>query len=250
MLEYNLRMDTSKKPYALGAIILSAGFILSTLIGAYTFLKVRSLDDVLTVTGSARMEVVADKVKWVTVINRPTTPRTLKAGYEQMANDLALVKKFYTDNGIDEKMLSISPVFMDEVYSNYMTTGADKQYNLRQTFMIDSTDVNGVTKLTKNTGSLIASGVVFSTQTLEYSYSKLADLRVSMLKDAVTDAKARANELVNGTGKSVGKLKSASSGVVQVQAKGSNEVSDYGSYDMSTIDKSIMVTVKVTFALN
>lgn len=242
-------MFNDKKMLAFPALILSLGIILSTFIGAYTFMRVRSLDDVLTVTGSARTEVTADKVKWVTVITRPTTPRTLKAGYEQMANDLALVKKFYADNNVDEKSLVISPVFMDEVYSNYMTTGQDKQYNLRQTFEINSDNVDGVTALAKNTQSLIGSGVIFSTQNLEYSYSKLAELRVSMLKDAVTDAKARANELVSGTGKSVGKLKSASSGVVQVLAKGSNEVSDYGAYDMSTIGKSIMVTVKATFAL-
>lgn len=243
-------MNANKKVILLGTVILSAGLILSTIVGAYAFYSARSLDDVLTVTGSAKTEVMADKVKWVTVINRPTTPKTLKNGYDQMANDLVLVKKFYTDNGIDEKMLSISPIFMDEVYSNYMATGQDKQYNLRQTFMIDSTDVDGITKLTKNTGSLISNGVVFSTQTLEYSYSKLPELRISLLSDAVTDARARAGELVDGTGKKVGKLKSASSGVVQVLAKGSNEVSDYGAYDMSTIDKSIMVTVKATFALN
>ncbi len=237
------------KSLALGAIILGTAVVISTMIGAYTFYKVRALDDVLTVTGSARMEAVADKVKWVAVINRPTTPRTLKGGYEQMANDLVLVKKFYADNGIDEKTVSISPVFMDEVYTNYMATGSDKQYNLRQTFLIDSTDVEGITKLTKSTQALIEKGVVFSTQTLEYSYSKLPEARVALLSDATKDAKARAGELVSGTGKRVGKLKNASSGVVQVLAKGSNEVSDYGAYDMSTIEKSIMVTVKATFAL-
>ena len=50
-------------------------------------------------------------------------------------------------------------------------------------------------------------------------------------------------------GNSVGAIKSASSGVVQVLAPNSVEVSDYGQYDTSKIDKEIMVTVKATFEI-
>ena len=38
-------------------------------------------------------------------------------------------------------------------------------------------------------------------------------------------------------------------GVVQVLAKNSIEISDYGSYDLSSIEKDVFVTVNVTFEL-
>jgi hypothetical protein len=84
---------------------------------------------------------------------------------------------------------------------------------------------------------------------LEYSYTKLPELRVSLLSDAVKDAKARAAKLAESSGKKVDVLKSASVGVVQVLPVNSVDVSDYGTYDTSKIDKDVMVTVKAAFTL-
>jgi len=70
---------------------------------------------------------------------------------------------------------------------------------------------------------------------------------VELLANAVGDAKARAEQLAQAGGKKIGILKSASSGVVQVMSPNSVEVSDYGMYDTSSIDKEIMVTVKASF---
>ena len=38
-------------------------------------------------------------------------------------------------------------------------------------------------------------------------------------------------------------------GVVQVMSLGSVDVSDYGSYDTSNIEKEVMITVKTVFGL-
>ena len=55
--------------------------------------------------------------------------------------------------------------------------------------------------------------------------------------------------MAEATGKSVGSLKSAASGVVQVLPANSLEVSDYGTYDTSKVNKNVMVTVKASFNL-
>ena len=72
---------------------------------------------------------------------------------------------------------------------------------------------------------------------------------MALIGKAVTDAKARATEIAKSVGQSVGRLQSASSGVVQVMAPNSTDVADYGSYDTSTIDKQVMVTAKATFVV-
>ncbi len=84
---------------------------------------------------------------------------------------------------------------------------------------------------------------------MEYYYSKLPDLRVSLLSDAVKDAKARAEQIAQGTGRGIGNVLSASNGVVQVISPNSVDVSDYGSYDTSSIEKDVMVTIKASFRL-
>jgi hypothetical protein len=47
----------------------------------------------------------------------------------------------------------------------------------------------------------------------------------------------------------VGSIRSASMGVVQVLSPQSIEISDYGSYDTSSVEKEVMVTVKAAFSL-
>jgi hypothetical protein len=63
------------------------------------------------------------------------------------------------------------------------------------------------------------------------------------------DAQSRAASIAKTTGKNVGILKSAAMGVVQVMQPNSTDVSDYGNYDVSTIDKEIMITVKASFTI-
>ncbi len=228
-------------------LIIAGGMILSVLIGGAFFYKIRSFDNALSVTGSATKEVTSDKVKWISSVIRPATLTTLKSSYAQMAGDLVIVKGFLKEKNIPDTAVTISPIFMDEIYDQ--NNGGEKHYNLRQTFEINSTDVAGITELAKNTQGLIEKGVIISTQSLEYYYSKLPDERVALLSDAVKDAKDRASKLAESSGKQIGVLKAASSGVVQVLPPNSLQVSDYGAYDTSSIEKQIMVTVKASFTL-
>jgi hypothetical protein len=135
---------------------------------------------------------------------------------------------------------------MNEVYQQNQT--AEKLYTLSQTFTVQSNDVNKLTDASKNISSIVGR-VIFSSLSLEYYYSKLPEARIQLLSQAIADAKARATELAKNSGSKVGSLKSASSGVVQVQSLNSTDVSDYGSYDTSQIEKQVTVTVKASFSL-
>jgi len=120
---------------------------------------------------------------------------------------------------------------------------------LIQNIEIHSTDVAKVDALSKNITALINKGIMFASMMPEYYYSKLPEARVALLADAVADAKARAEKLAEAGQKTIGALKSASSGVVQVLSPGSAAISDYGTYDTSKIEKEIMVTVKASFLI-
>lgn len=227
--------------------VIGVALIISAIVGAVSFYNVRAMDNVLSVTGSAKKSIVADRAQWSVSISRPSTIDTLQGGYSQMARDLNIVKAFFAKNGFAEASLKISPVLMEEVYENYAS--GPKKYTLRQTVELKSDDVVKIDALSKNTQEVISQGVVLSTQSPQYSYSGLAELRVSLLSDALKDAEARAESIAQVTGDHAGKLKSAASGVVQVLPEGSTEVSDYGAYDMSSINKEVMVTVRASFAV-
>jgi hypothetical protein len=239
-------MENNNKNYVVFGLILGLSLIISTGLGAFAFYKIRSADYIST-TGSAKKAVVSDKVKWISNISRPVKISTIKDGYAKMSTDLKEVQSFLATNGIPLEAIDISPVFMNEVYDQ--NQGAEKNYNLVQTIEVQSSDVQKIATLAKNTDSLVEKGVIFSTDSLEFYYSKLPEARVELIANAVRDAKARAEQLALAGGKKIGALKSASSGVVQVMAPNSVEVSDYGMYDTSKIDKEIMVTVRASFEI-
>ncbi len=240
-------MEQKHHPLIILGFILGGSFLVASLVGAFTVFRLRSLNDVVSVTGSAKMEVTADQGKWVSQISRSVRQSGLKGGYDQIAKDLSVVKDFLKQNGVEESGISVAPVFMMEVYNQNVE--AEKQYILSQSIEVQSSDVLKIQGLSQKTGELIAKGLIYSTSSLEFYYSKLPEARVTLLSDAINDAKARAGELAKNSGKKVGSLKSATSGVVQVQSRNSTDVSDYGSYDTSKIEKQIMVTVKASFTL-
>jgi hypothetical protein len=222
------------------------GLILAAIVGAVAFYNSRTLDNTLSVTGSEKTQVTADSVKWTFDISRRTTETGLENGYSNMAKDITAVKNFLNQNGIKEEQTTITPIYMHEMYKD-PGLGGPREINLSQNITVQSADVQGVTQLAKTTEVLARNGVFLSTRSLEYYYSKLAELRVSLLAGALKDAKARAAEIAEAGDQSVGNLKAASSGVVQVLAPNSIEVSDYGTYDTSSIQKEVMVTVRAVF---
>lgn len=244
--------ELSRNPIVIAAAVLATGFLVCAFIASYTFYAIRSMDNLISVTGSAKQSITADQVKWSTSISRQVTASTLKEGYASLASDLKIVQAYFAHHGFESSGLVVSTVYMDEVYDNNsgQLSASMKRYTLRQTIDLTSKDIAKVDALSKNTSEVIEQGVIFQTSAPEYSYSDLASLRVNLLSAALKDASARADSIASVSGNKVGKLKSASSGVVQVLPVGSNDVTDYGTYDTTSIQKDVMVTVRASFVLN
>ena len=83
----------------------------------------------------------------------------------------------------------------------------------------------------------------------EYSYTKLAEIRIALLEDATKDAKQRAEAIAKSTGVQVGAVRDARMGVFQITPRFSTEISDYGVNDVSSIEKDVTAVVRATFQL-
>ena len=239
-----------EKQNATAAGIIGVALVIVALIAGSFLSNLRSSGNVLTSTGSAKTSVVSDSAKFSGSVIAYGTQFELPARYKEIEADTAKVKKYLTDNGVTEEELTISPVTQFEQY-DYSNSGMNqpKRFQLSQTISVNSTDVDKITKISNGVTDIAQTGVLFQTNGAQYFYSKLADLRVSLLGEAVQDAKARAKEIAKASGSNVGKLKSATSGVVQVLAPNSIDTSDYGTYDTSTVEKDVMVTVRATFII-
>ncbi len=232
----------------IAAAVLGLALVIATLLGSQAVMKAKaSADNVITMTGSAKEAVVSDAVKWSGSWSRNVTVDAVKDGYGQMAADEAKVRAFLKSAGIDEPSVKIGPVIMNQVYKN--SDYGPREYTLSQSVEASSADLGKVETMAKRVPELVNQGVLFASNNPQYTYSGLAAERVKLLSAAVADARNRADEIVKGTGLTVGAIRSASMGVVQVLAPNSTDISDYGSYDTDSKDKEVMVTVRVVFGV-
>lgn len=240
------RQSFINRPFVAAAAVLAGALVLGAVILAYTLVSLRSLDDTITSTGSAKESVTADSGKWTVFVSRLVMEGAIPQGYATVARDVEAVKKYVTDTGIEAE-ITTEPVMLQEQYQN--DSNAPRRYSVGQTLTVTTKDVNKLSALAQNAGVLIERGIMANPYSPQYFISNLPELRVSLLGKAVEDSKRRAGELAKAGGATVGNLKSASSGVVQVMPPNSIDVSDYGSYDTSTIEKEVMITVRATFSI-
>lgn len=228
------------------AATLGVFLVAATIVGSYTFYRVKTMDNTLAVTGSAQQNVRADSAKWTLTINRPAAEGTVASVQEKVSSDIDTVTAFFEKGGIAKDDILTTPVSVDIDWSK---DSGPRTYTVHQQVTVSSKDPDLIDKLSKDIGALASRGVLVSANQPEYYVSTLSQIRVALIGKAVEDARARAESIAQASGQRVGALKSASSGVVQVMAPQSVDVSDYGSYDTSTIDKTVMVTARAVFNL-
>jgi hypothetical protein len=240
-------MESTRSPFVLSAAILALGLILSTLIGGGFAHNIKSIGDI-SVTGSAQKVITSDRAKWRISLSRSAALESLKDGYSQLKNDLNLLQAYLKKEGVDAKQITVGAISVEATYANYdMSRPAG--YTLRQEVTVESSDVAKLTATVQNAGSLLTQGAVVTTNSLEYYYSKLADVKVEMLAEATENARDRAAKIAQSAGSALGKLKEASMGVLQITPVNSTEVSDYGMYDTSSIEKQITAVVRASFGV-
>ena len=238
-------MEKNYKLLGFGSV-LGLSLIIAALIISSTFMGIKKLDNVVSVSGSAKIAVTSDSARFTASFSRNSLSFELKEAYSQMKRDEEIVSDFFNNQGFKDQF-EISPVYMFEVYKN--DQNAPKEYNLTQNIALKSSDVELIKKLAKDAQQLVDKDIIFSANPVEYYYSDLPSVRISLLPNAIEDAKERVKAIAESGDRKVGQVQSVSMGVVQVMPAGAIEISDYGSYDTSSIDKEVMVTVKASFNL-
>lgn len=206
----------------------------------------------ISVTGSAKQRVSADLAKWTATFSRRSGLSNVSEVLGQSARDTESVKAFIKAHGLADTTATFLPVTTEQV-TVYDRGGSGSSelvgYTIKQEVRVESADIAKVEQLAKDLTQLVDRGIIADYQNTEYLYTKLDELRPQLFADATKDAKARALAIAAGTGNTVGTLRSARTGVIQVLSPNSTDVSDYGSYDLSTKEKEVSATVNVSFEL-
>jgi|GEM_PF-458100 len=171
-----------------------------------------------------------------------------KAGYNKIQAQAQQAQALLIALGAKPEALEVSGALMRPVYrvDNGRQTEDVVGYRFTVTFRYTSSDADAVAALAKKSAELTAKGLAFTSNPPEFYYTKLEALKVKLLTQAAANARERAQALLTG-GVQLGDVVSASQGVFQVTAPLSTEVSDWGCYDTTSIEKDVRCVVSMTY---
>ncbi len=233
-----------------GMLFIAIAIVISAFVGAGAIKDVKRAGDMISVTGSAKMRVVSDQVVWRGSLQGVAGTRAEAA--KAVARHRDEVLGFLNDQGIPSTDIQVMPVYthgQPEYDQHGRDTGRILRYTSNQDFVIRSNNVDRITEVAEAAQELMQRGVPFSSYQPEYTYSKLDEARVNLMSEATTDAMKRAEQIAGAAGGKIGAIRQARMGVIQVVAPNSTNISDYGMYDTSTVEKDVIAVVKVSFAV-
>ncbi|ABO50095.1 protein of unknown function DUF541 [Desulforamulus reducens MI-1] len=245
-------MEQSNKGryYVLAAGLISLALIICAMVLANPLSDYAASKTSIVVTGAAEKEIVSDLAVWRGSFYQESS--NLPEAYSSLKDALKTVKSYLVSRGIPEDKIIVSSISTIPQYiynQNGNSTGQISSYRLSQTVEIKSNDVQKIASIARESTELIEQGVIFESQPPEYFYTKLNDLKVNILAEATKNAKERAEKMASSTGSRIGAIRSARMGVFQITPVNSNEITDYGINDTSSIEKKITAVVNVEFSI-
>ena len=232
-------------------VALAIGLVLASVIGGWAFVKGKRGDQIITVTGSARKRIKSDLVIWKAAVSYQAP--VLADAYRSLSENIPRVKSYLISTGITEDQITISSISSQTLHARNDQGGDTGQitgYSLRQQLEVRSTDVDKIARIAREATELINQGILLESMAPEFHYTKLGEEKITMLAEAAKDAKVRAERVAESTGSSIGSVRTARMGVLQITPADSNEVSDSGMNDTSSLDKDITAVVNVGFEIN
>lgn len=246
-MNFKKLFDYSQPLVAAVTLFIIALFII-TFYGAQVLYDIKLAGDTVEVTGSAKEAVVADRARLIINIETKTGLLDQQQGVERIQKAVDSVSAYLNAQGFTEFETPAGYTNANYYYpqnAEAVQTG----YTIARSVIVRSEKLAELTALANDVGPLGGVGYTVTTGGLELTYSKLDEMRVKLLTKAIKDATDRANAIAIESGRTVGALRNAQGGVVQVLPAGGVEISDYGSYDTGSLNKEIMVTVRASFSL-
>lgn len=240
--------------------LLTAGIALALVVSAYLIsIGIRHFqggDPVVRVTGLSERHITSDLI--ILPIRITTLDKDQAKAYQalQSAKNKAMAFLQAQGLGTDEVSASSVAITKDEAHHYNRSTYAYESttfngYNLSMELTIRSSKVAVVEKISSTISELISAGVSLSVRDARYYYTKLNELKSEMIKEASSDAHARAQLIAEGGKKKLGDLKGTTLGVFQVVGLYEDEAYSWGgSFNTKSKEKTISVTVKASYIID
>lgn len=232
-----------------GALLAAANVVCAIII-AWAWTHVRTEPNVISVTGSAKKAIQSDLIVWTGRVS--VNNADLAQGYDDLKAAVGKTLEYLRGENVADQSITVSSISTQKHYvrdDKGHDTDKVSSFELVQTIQISSAEVQRVAEIARKITELIKEGVLLESNSPEYHYTKLADLKISMLAEATKDATARADQIAQNSGATLGAIREARMGVMQITPIHSSAVSDMGFNDTSSFEKEITAVVSAKFSL-
>jgi uncharacterized protein len=231
----------------LAGLFLAVALVLASILVTRAWIHVQESPSI-SVMGSASKDVVADLVNWSGSFQ--VEDAALPNAQAKWAGDLAKVEAFLRERMVTNYVLS--SVSVNEIKSRPNREDAEVKtvaYSISQRIQFTSTNATLVEAVGRDSVLLVREGVLFTSYSPEYLYTKAGADKIALLAEATKDARMRAEQICQQGGRTLGDMRSARMGVFQITSRYSTETSAEGVNDLSSYEKTIRAVVSASFTL-
>jgi len=235
------------------ALLFSVAIVLAAFFLGKSYVERAEPEGTISVTGLGSEDFVSDLIVWEGRFVRED--RDLQQAYEALEKDKMVIREYLLSKGMKPDELVFKAVNTSErsqpKYQNGDYVGQEfEAYVLSQSISIESREVAKVEDLSRSITELMNKSVQFYSEQPRYYYTKMADLKVEMIRKASEDARLRAETIATNAGGELGDLQTASMGVFQITGQNSNE--DYswgGAYNTMDKNKTASITMRLVYGV-
>ena len=249
MVEGGYRDEPSERGWLANNVLLAGAGILALgmVAGGYLLgdglLRAKQADRSVTVRGLAEKDVTADLATWTIAYSAQAD--NLAAAQADIDADTKQLRGFFTELGFDGDALQPTGANVSQFQNNYGST----TYTIRQRMSLRTKDIKLAQSAVRRQFDLIRRGVVLDEGSgMAYSFTRLNDIKPTMVAQATKDARASAEQFAEDSGTGVGGIKSATQGYFSVESRDGDTGGGWGVSD--TPYKKVRVVTTVDFYLN
>lgn len=223
-------------------LIIGAAIVVSAWLLARAYTYKYHAQETIVVTGLGETEFSSDLIVWNGFITAEA--QNVEAGYAQIESSKKKVYDYLLSKGIAAEAVVFQFVNVTKQYEPVYSANGSwagqrfTGYRLSQGFTVESKSVDAVENVSREISSLIAQGVSIEAMQPDYYYTKLDDVKLSLIEKASADARVRAEKIAVNAGAKLGGVASARMGVFQITGANTNEeFSAGGSFNTSSRQK-------------
>ena len=238
-------MSNAKALIPLG-FLLALGLVISTYLVTNVARDLLMARQIIKVRGYAEIPVESDLAVWHITVK--AKDRNMAKAYPILAAHRKKVIAFLKENGVKPEEIKIISVQVREHKKrteNGYETSEIAAFQLSQDITVKSKDVHNISKISTAISDLLGEGVALKAEMPSYYYTRVNELKSTLLVEATKDARLRAKTLAEGSDVNLGPLRAARQGRFSVQSADASSIAEKAGDNVSSIAKK--VTAVVTF---